>query len=436
MLVETEEINRRKVVELCLKECRRRLSSQTGYIHYCYEAHEEEVHHTIPVLENFTYALALFRTKTAENISEAKELITKLFVFEVNGNFPVYLHEFPTTRDPNLSAHLLPVFYHLFQEYHQVLGEEFTALLNKKIAKILKYLTKCADEKMLSKPAEAKFRAYTSQLEQFDFIPKSPKEWADYIVSLQMQPSLSDLYERYEQVAKCWHKYMCSYVGVFHQFHQDKNEPLVTLYDLFMGQFYQHFSSRSVQSHPVQMQASLVYDAPFQLPIIHPEKKYITRFQPDERLSFIMFWGSEKHTHSLVCDRKKCRINIKNEHYVELIFALPDEVPYIEDALTELAFYLNINESNKIFINGQKATTFALGDHVEIQSSGLSITLVFSSLEEDNRFMGHLALSNRPGQLALKGSNVYEAYDWRISLRTLERTPLSHIKVKMLIKEI
>ena len=98
------------------------LSKMTGFIH----SHEKEA---IPLFENFAYALSLFKTRQKEQIEKGKELITKLFAFEVEGSFPIYLHQYPKTYDACMPIKVLLVltqimksFYHVTQNRDQYLA--------------------------------------------------------------------------------------------------------------------------------------------------------------------------------------------------------------------------------------------------------------------------------------------------------------------------
>ena len=85
----------------------------------------------------------------------------------------------------------------------------------------------------------------------------------------------------------------------------------------------------------------------------------------------------------------------------------------------EVAFFCDIHEENQLFVNGLRATTFQLGDRVQIISQGMRIELVFSS--ENGTFFGHISRANRPSQISCRGDKRFEAYDWQISLRTIRR---------------
>ncbi|MFS8563022.1 MAG: hypothetical protein LVR00_01270 [Rhabdochlamydiaceae bacterium] len=210
-----------KLVNLALLATRKRQSRETGFVHYSYE--HPESRDTIPLFENFCFVLTLFKTRMADHVLEGKALLEKLLSFQVGKNFPVYLHEFPLCRDLKLGKNIYPVIFWLLKDFYAVLGESLRNALQKLL------LT-------LPKPFLAKE-------------PSSPEEWADFLILAQMEGT------SIQPAVDKWHPTLFSYCG--HQ-KQEKFEPAVTLYDLFLGEFAGAFSARALQDHPVHLRASLV----------------------------------------------------------------------------------------------------------------------------------------------------------------------------------
>ena len=123
MGVELEEDLKRKMIELNLSAAAIAQSPQTGYIHLNYE--EIARSDTIPLLENFSFALALFRSRLTENVFKGKALLEKLLAFEVDGNFPVYLHEYPQCKDRDFSLEILPVLHWVLFHFRERLAIPF-----------------------------------------------------------------------------------------------------------------------------------------------------------------------------------------------------------------------------------------------------------------------------------------------------------------------
>lgn len=191
-----------KSVELALTAGRKRQSPVTGFVHHCYE-NPDHCQETIPVYENFCFALALLRSRTVDNILEARALLEKLLAFEVGGHFPVYLHEFPRCRFEGLRSKLSSVIFYILRDFQTVLGESLPAQLQKLL------------EPGVQTPAER---------------------------------ALARIHD--------WDPMALTFVGPQQQ---ERGEPALTLDDLFMAEWSGKFPSRVLKDHPVHLQASLVF---------------------------------------------------------------------------------------------------------------------------------------------------------------------------------
>jgi hypothetical protein len=359
-----------KIVDLAVQAGRKRQSPQTGYVHYCYEGVDR--HDTIPILENFFFALALLRTRIAENVLEGKALLEKLLAFQAEGNFPVYLHEYPHCRDKKMGRRIYPALYWILNDFHSVLGE-----LKPRLETVLEKLEQPVVPETL----------------------QSPEAWAEFLIVSQIKKI--DPRPAFKQ----WDPSAFAYAGPQKQ---ERGEPALTLYDLFMGQATGAFSKRALNDHPAHLKAAVVH--PFE------EEPIFTAHNP-------YLWGGAAATHSLHFEHK-------GEAIGEGIVALPQE--YEPDAM-EVAFYCNAHPDNQILIKGQRATTFQLGEPVQIYSKNKIFILIFDLLEGEGMFFGHLFRANRPSQLSCKGEDRHESYDWKISLRTLRRSPECKLKISLSI---
>lgn len=194
---------------------------------------------------------------------------------------------------------------------------------------------------------------------------------------------------------------------------QERGEPAITLFDLFLGEWGGEFSARALRDHPVHLQGGLVY----------PLKKEVNF--SSKKLSPIDYfvWGNGNPTHSLVLET----LGEKSKKETEIFIQLPKKE--VQDEV-EVAYYLNIHPDTEILIEGKKATTFQLGNKIEIYSKNKKIKLIFLSLEGEGVFWGHLYRGNRPGQLCCQGASRFEAYDWVIALRTVYRNSHSTVSLE------
>ncbi len=362
-----------KAVELALKAGRKRQSEMTRFVHYCSE-HPEKSSETIPTYENFCFALALLRSRTAENVLEAKALLEKLLAFQVDSEFPVYLHEYPLCRYAGLKSKLYPVIFFILRDFHSILGEKLREQLQ---------AVQGAPEDVAS--------------------PESPEEWAEFLI--QSQITGQDKTVALQQ----WDSSCLSFIGPQRQ---ERGEPALTLYDLFLGEWGCKYSTRALQDHPVHLRASLIYPAEIALTSI-----------PDQSLQR-QFWGSGSPTHSLLLNTQGTLTEVEDGFEVVL------QEKEVQEEM-EVACFYNLHPNTTVTINHQKATSFQLGDTIQIISKDRQIELSFTVKSGEGQFWGHLYRANRPGQLCCKGEDKHEAFDGVIGLRTIKRNPQTVIWVSL-----
>lgn len=142
-------------------------------------------------------------------------------------------------------------------------------------------------------------------------------------------------------------------------------EPELTLDQLFCG--------KVIEGHPLLLYGALLDES---FPLISKKPALMQR---EDGTRFI--WGTKENVHSL----------------------------YMRDPLEGLF----VDTRTSVLINGEKSTTFQIGDEIEIETKEGIITAIFTCKE--GRFIGHLSRKNRPFQV-LKD----KAYDYCLYLRTLE----------------
>ncbi|MES2345566.1 MAG: hypothetical protein V4494_06490 [Chlamydiota bacterium] len=379
--------DRKTLIDLALKAGKKRQSEQTGYVHHCYENASEE-HCTIPVFDNFCFCLALFKSRLSEHVLEGKELLKKLLKFQVGDNFPVYLHEYPECRSLYLGSSIQFVLQIILLEFSHVLGSEIKSSLDISINAL-----KTRDESSLR-------------------MPKTPAEWGDALAFSRVPV---------EEALEFWHKELHACIGPIQYF--EKGEPAVTLFDLYMGQLFGSFSRRALIDHPIHLRAALL------------SPPNLEKMGSNEQLycyaGSSLFWGGRDKLHSLYCHPKKAILEREVDHY---LFHLQETIPEEGEDRHEIAFYATIDPSTILYVNGSRATTFQIGDLVELVSDTMRITFDFILVEGEGKFFGHIMQANRPAHRALLGENLHTAYDWQISLRTIVRSSLCKIGVRSNIR--
>jgi len=226
-----------KSLELALKAARERKSPLTGFVHA--SSHPDYPRDTIPTYENFCYALALCRTKIADNVLEAKAVLDRLFAFQTEAGLPVNLHEYPACHSRKQMARLAPIAHFLLRDFHSVLGDGLT----KSLQHVASFLS-------------------------------PPETDVDCLIHSQITGS-PPIFHLWNQEAAC-------FVGP--QKYRE-GEPEVTLLDLIMGEWLGVYSKRALEAGAVHLQGSLIF--PGMITLVPPPAAWDRRF-----------WGSPEKTHS------------------------------------------------------------------------------------------------------------------------------------------
>jgi hypothetical protein len=426
MGLEVEEDLKRKMIELNLTAARSFQSPQTHYIHLNYESHER--HDTIPLLENFCFALALIRSRLAENVLEGKTLLEKLLIFEVEGNFPIYLHEFPQCKDRAFGLELLPIFHFLLGSFRATLGEPLATQIEMLIGRILSHAYKMHAQRPLSLSAEFRLKSYFEPHCLPLWTPQTPEEWADALITYQMTKSKNaSLCHLLENSLQKWHPQLCVFIGP--QF-QERGEPKVTLFDLLMGHYHGVYSRRALECRRMHLLASLIQ--PFEEQTKEPllMDPLCHAIAPSSLPPFALYWGSPLQLNSLTIEAQKSLCSIdKQDHVIEIAVTLPNQTLQEGTEAIELACFFNLHSEHQILINEGKATAFQLGQKIELCSGSHRFRLEISLENGEGTFFGHILRANRSTQ---KGKNLkFETFDWQIALRTIRRTENCSLKLRL-----
>jgi hypothetical protein len=486
------EINEsRQLNDLAIAAGKKRQSTQTGFVHHFYHEADKAEHQTIPIVENFLFAFALLQSKTIEQMTEAKELIHKLLHFQNSkeGNFPIFIHEYPECKDRYTGAQLLPVIYYILNEFHNILGEELKLRLVEATKKLLKHCFNVHEEKEAPYPLALKIAASAQALGKFlhdaelekkgsDLLEKYRKRgfhpsWcipaaiADILLALQMGYGklLNTPWKEFSaHIQNSWHKPSAAYVGpALRQYHQGK-EPQAGLYDLFLGCLSDRFSNRSLKDSAFHLHAALIKVKEEKL----PEIQYPVRHQGELGAGQWTIFQNEKYAYSL-CEKGVLQnvahengfhpfylvwgdpvctntfVNqggnfetlsfICNENEIILSGQLSKEF-VIEDRekCREQTFYFDVDPLTKITIHNMAASTFDIAESCVITNPTLTLSITTKLVEGDGQFLGHIMRGNRPSQIQLKGDNRFNAYDWQIFLRTLRRGELCKLQTTVKIE--
>ncbi len=390
------------IKKIALASAKQRLSPQTGFIQYWSEDPTLPRQDTISLLENFIYAYALFRSKTVENIQEGRSLLEKLLAFELEGNFPVYLHEFPKCRDSRLSLQLKPVIFYLLKDFPLALGEVWTRNLRSLLERI---------------------ENFSAKQEQSSLSPRSPEEWAKLCIAAQMSE------DDFSQEKTLWNSTLGVFIGECKERWQEGYEPVVTLFDLFMDKP----SKRAFIDHPVHLKAALVQPWKKQAPKSQ-EGSFIALVEENQRQCLTFYWGGLDRLHSMVLEAKKGTWSIKESLDEWICTYTYDELVPTEESAVEWAFYLDdagidVDKGHLIKIADERASMFHPGDEVSVFSNGLKISFHVTVDPSQGLWTGHISKGDRSFQKSKKLQ--YGGYDWKLGWRTIRRDPTATVTISI-----
>lgn len=421
------------------RSCR---SPRSGFIHLFLDQPGGD---TIPIYENFCFALALIRQKCSESVAEGKDLLERLFAFQApastlwEGNFPVYLHDYPRCWNSLQPLRIAPLLKKLLKEFSSILDKEFKEKTLMVLERMLSSIEKHRERRGLPSFWERRYQALLGYSVPAD-APKSAAEWAQELITADLLGNID------VDALRLIHPRLGVYAGPGAEEAQEHFEPKPTLLE-----WWSH-STRSLHPHPLQIELAALPEPPAASSSISCGEVagWQIRQTEDFSLSFSdaasgqeekhllrWIWAGSTALHSLSIPGARGSQSIQEtERGVEIVFALPEEFDVSQNDLVETTAYCNLSEETELFVAGRKASVFALGDAVEIRTPKLSLQLRFDLIGGSGDFCGQISRSNRPLQTACRGKDLYSAFDWKISLRTLRRSPNALLCVSIIHLEI
>lgn len=414
MGIDLEEDAKRKLTELHLRAAASMQSAQTGFLHLCYET--PGCRETIPLLENFCYVLALFRSRLADSILEGKALLIKLLAFEVEGNFPTYVHEYPQCKQRALGLDIAPLLVALARDYRVCLKEELPHLKDL-IQRILTKAQTARAERPLSRSYEARLNAFLMPESPLAFEPKTAEEWVHGLISSQLliEPHRREFFCK---ALKHWSAPLCLYLG---EQRQRRGEPEVTLLDLWMGQHFRRYSKRALDAQGIHLKASLVDVSE----ATHADLSSVHYLLLSPQ---VLYWGDQDKIHSLSLEmgtEQEGRIEQKLREEGKWEWELFLEHKDSEQDSLVCSIYVDLDAFGFPRIEGKRATFFQLGERVEFGPFSLKVALE----EGRGRFVGHLLRGNRAAQR--EKLPLHAVYDGQIALRAIRREGPCKLKITL-----
>lgn len=398
-----------------LKAARHYVRPETGFLH-------NELP-TIPLYENFCYILALFKTKEKEEVEKGIELLAKLLPFQnEEGLFPLYLHEYPVSRDYVFSyKHLKPLLE--IAKFNAVIP--YRDKLNRAIEKLKSSLIQFLKEK---KPVS--FNAYmvAKCVDQ-----PIPVEFFRAVGSQELAERLTT-HEASEWLPLFWYPPAKRYVGPAFREKEEGYDPEETLLPLLLN----HQSNKPTLA---AVRSALLSET-LSEPSFTPFKKEFTvdgtRFGIwqsegfcisclDKRPDFPQFHQPGCKTlqifsgpHTLVLEGnigKSTRFEF-TEKGVDLYIELKETME-LEDREKQREINLYFDNRLAIRPNNAEATLFYFNEPVAIDPIRLTLTVAHGNGD----FVCHVMNENRASQLIQN-----QSFDKAIGIRTLRRDPHTTVK--------
>ncbi len=418
---------KKRCVDLAIAACRKRQSPRTGFIHYF--PGSDEALDTIPLYENFCFAAALYRQKTVEAASEAKDLIERLLAFQSEeGNFPVYLHEYPRCHNRMQGLKIAPILLQLMRHFSSIFSSE----LKKRLCSVIEKICEFSKDQAFG-PWQFRYQTCMSSglVEPFDWTYFSPSDWIEWLVSAQLGGGIE------VPLTSLFHPELQIFLNPYSPQIQEGSQPKAQLIEYLLAEHLGHFSPRLLQDHPSQIHLaalwpiSLSQESASQFENSFSDASRAALWTPQEETKSVdllrIFWQGGDAVHSFVIPQPGYGdISLIGKNQWEILFSLPEEADQSQNDLFEVLFYGNYSPQIQWMVNGKKGTVFSLRDLIEMQSPACQLSLSFECIEGNGGFLGHFSQANRPSQTRLKN---YVAYDWQIGIRTLRRTKSATLRV-------
>lgn len=423
--------HRENFIDRALKAAEAFTAPSTGLIHYHYE-NSDLNYTTIPLYTNALHALALFRSKSVERFKQGRELLTHLLAYEVDGCFPVYLHEYPTARHRNWGVNFLPIFYWVLKEYKKYLNKELVSQLESAVSRILERSEKEEKERPLPKRLRSQILAFKGDIKALDWMPQSSSEWGYYFVASEMLHAEGvDVTEGLEQCRAVWHPAIGTYIGNSTYEKQAFYWEKQGYFHLAMSEWYGKPLAKERSNTLLFLQGALYQGFN---PVPETSESETVWFQQkavDDRILEVKW-----ENYNLACEEFDGNVTQSPiERGVQYAFQLAEkELPFDKD-IAEIELYLNLLPNTEVLIEGEKGTVFELEDRVFIETPTKQVSLKFSLENGEGVFLGHLARKNRPSQKSKDPAAPFRAYDHLIYLQSVSRTLQCSLKLEITTKD-
>ena len=438
----------------------------TGFLHFDSQRVLEKNPLPIPIAENMLYALCHIRTHTKEGFEKGKKIVEKLLHFQSeNGNFPVYLHDYPHCQKLFYSLRVLQPLYWIIKDYSNVLSEDLTRSALNSFEKALTY---CLAKEKEIKPSynqrvllysislgakrhlslnikedvEKDLEALSQKCDQVSWL--IPKDIAQLLAAIDIgydcllqSPWLMFL----GHLKNTYSLNMHSYIGPALREYQLNEKIEFTPYNLYMDllnpneapirdpSLYHLYSAlikpfdfdfSDIEEVDLLKDSTLKVGDGYSIATTNKSMDFEKGYFP---LKVVL---QDKFLYSLCMQKPKGDVS-----FVETECGIEIEVDCYDD-FESLSFFLS-KYGNEKFTDEKirRATTFSMGEKTYIHLSNKRICIEF--IAHSQKALAHLMRSNRQSQIDNK-TNL--PYDWHFYLRPIQLLKGGKFTIKIGIENV
>ncbi|MCB1135288.1 MAG: hypothetical protein KDK78_03365 [Chlamydiia bacterium] len=478
----------RALLQRAVQYGRAHLSVQTQFLHYYPHSFEGEAHDSIPVAENMLFALALIRLKTVDSVSEGVELLKRLLPFQLeNGQFPLYIHQYPAAHDAYLGRRILVIFYFLLRDFAAVIDAESTTVLKRSARRLSAALCEALEEATpppwIRIPSVHALQMMGGLFEDDAFHGMGEQHLAAAWSCVSQDTVFESQHAAELVLALGWTRpetWPAAAHGFWEQFcaqydplrgvycgpciHERAYDalPMPSLYDLLCSFHWGrcaaglnfeagHLLLAALIDHrldptpgPAVLSASCLGNA-WERVLSERSSTVLcdrTQFPPEPTHpgfhALRVHWIGAKGLHVAALQLHRSVAVRSTRTGATIVYDL--ELPPLEDEgrrarAWPLGLYLDHHPGLRLLLAGKQATVFELGQRVDIEADGLKASVVVTCVEGQGRWMLHVQRGARPAERHLSGDARYGGRDTCLLLRTVEQAAPVRLRLEWTMQD-
>lgn len=440
---------------------------------------------------NFLWVMTKIKTHTQENILEAKKLLSHLLAFQISegpskGAFPHLLHQYPYPTGIGASIEAALVLLALYKNYAKIFSQVEKEQINQCLDALLSFLIQdilskespsdyhtlsvyvclaLSKDTALDELAKSHLKQLKTKLDTFCFQSPSDsyEDMGKKLLLWHLLPQDQELFvpslkQAIEKMAAFWSPFFHQSIGAMQAVCFDGlqvKESLFSLlfrlstdpkdikkecfnYNILYASLLGELKPLATLAYPFSM--SETFSSQQMRTFYHEEKFALSYWTTDNQEAVTrkdaypiqcFFEDSDTQTsYSLFCQTLE---NIENIEFKDdsLDFDLHIKQEREDASAPIFSFYVSKFPGLKVLINDQSATCFRFCDDICLKTKSTLFKVSFRCLGHEDKYLGHIALGNRPSQEVKSEKAFPDAYDWHLYIRNLDLTPGSRIGVKI-----